>query len=64
LKKDKFIDAHGKEHQEFQVRAMGSGRGYGILNTLNNTFVLWGEGVSKEEAESRLATATHYDYQQ
>ena len=63
LKNEKWADANGLRHKRFIVRSMGRNQGYGILDSYSNTFVLFSEGMSREQAKQALEVATgeHYD---
>jgi hypothetical protein len=62
LKNEQWEDGDGLKHKLFAVRSMGKGRGYGILDTYANAFVLFSIGVSREEAKKVLETATVDDH--
>lgn len=50
----KFEDLNGRKHNLFAVRAMGRGRGFGVINTLSNVFVS-SQGETRDEAKRTLA---------
>jgi hypothetical protein len=53
---------NGRQRKLFTVRSMGAGRGYGILETYHNIFVLFSDGISREAAKQLLETRTMDDY--
>ena len=64
LQNEQWRDLDGRDHKMFVVRSMGAGRGCGILDTYNNTFVLFSDGISREEAKQMLEHRTMEEYDQ
>jgi hypothetical protein len=64
LKNEKWADANGLRHKRFVVRSMGRNRGFGIMDSLCNNFVLFSEPMSRADAKQalELATAEHYQH--
>jgi len=54
VKRQKFQDINGRKYNLHEVRSLGRGKGFGILNVLTNTFVGGREGATRREAQHDL----------
>jgi hypothetical protein len=47
-----------KKHKQYVVRSLGSGRGFGVLDTKRNMFITTGSFSTRAEAYSYIAELT------
>ena len=50
-----------RRYRRYIVRSMGRGRGFGILDIYTNTFVMWGDGIPRANAQAQLSGYTTAD---